>query len=119
MKKIIPSVIAFFAPVVAFAQFGNTVASGQDVGGVLNIVDFLLGTAIPIIVTLAVAWFFWGVVMYFISNDEEKKKKARSQMIMGIIGIFVIVALWGIIGLLSNTLNIGIGGTGEGVIPTI
>ncbi len=120
MKKIIPTIIGMLLPVAAFAQCqGVTEAQGQDATGVLNIIDGILGIAIPIIVTLGVAYFFFGVVKYITAKDDEGKKEARSTMISGITGLFVIVALWGIIALLSNTLGIGIGGSGAGVVPTI
>lgn len=121
MKKIFPVVLGVFAPFVAFAQLNNVnvetgATSGQEV---LEVVDEIIGIVIPIIVALGVLYFFWGVIQYVTAKDEEKKKEARSTMISGIVGLFVIVALWGIIALISRTFNIGIGGSGSQVIPEV
>lgn len=115
LQKIAASLGVFFAPAVALAQtqFGNSnIGQGQTAGNVLNIVANILNTIIPILITLAVVYFIWGVLSYaFIAKEEDAKKKAREIMLNGIIALFVILAVWGILGLISSTLGIGVGGT--------
>ncbi|MDE2031289.1 MAG: hypothetical protein KGI58_03480 [Patescibacteria group bacterium] len=99
MKKIILFGVAIsVAPFIAFAATAFSV---------LATVNQILATIIPILITLAVVYFIWGVIQYTLSTDEEKKKKARSTIIQGLIGLFVIIAFWGIIGILTNTFGIG------------
>jgi Na+/proline symporter len=125
MKKIFPVLFGILIPFVpfsaAFAQITGANPDEQSADGqeVLGIVEQLINIIIPIIVALGVLFFFWGVIQYVTAKDEEKKKEARSTMISGIVGLFVIVALWGIIALISNTFNIGIGGSGANVIPEV
>lgn len=78
-----------------------------------------LGFIIPILITLAVVWFIWGVITYVITGDEEKKKKATGMIIGGLIGLFVIVAFWGIIRLVTNTFGVGPEQLNEDAIPCI
>ncbi len=118
MKKFLQKIAAFatvaFAPVMALAQnqFGNSnIGQGQTAGGVLTIVAGILNTLIPILITLGVIYLIWGVITYITAKEEEKKKEARSVMISGAIGLFFILAIWGIIGLISSTLGVGVGGT--------
>jgi len=96
-------------PVVAFAQnaaqlCGNFANRGTietlvcRIGGILNII-------IPILIVLGVLYFVWGVVSYVIGGDEEAKKKGRDKIIYGIIGLAVIVGVWGLVGILNRTLN--------------
>lgn len=100
MKKYIAfSAVATFAPFVAFAA--PTAIS------ILAMVQNILNIVIPILITLAVVYFIWGVIQYTVSSDEEAKKNARSKIIMGLIGLFVIVAFWGIINLIMNTFDVG------------
>lgn len=111
MKKFIIGVL-LLGPAVAFAQplsqFQNfVVALG-------NIVDLL----IPILITLAVVMFFWGLVKYIANaSDETAKEGGKSLMIWGMIAIFVMVALWAILGFIQTQLGIT-GNITPGTAPT-
>jgi len=63
----------------------------------------------PIIIFLfaaAVAYFLYGVVQYLMNPDnEEIRKKSKSQMVWGIIGLFIMVGVFGIMTLIKNTLG--------------
>jgi len=96
-----------FLPMLAFAQ-------QQDIPGVLTIISRILNTVIPILITLGVIFFIWGVIQYVTAKDEEKQKEARQTMIYGIIGLFVIVSIWGLVGLLTKTFGINPAGGGPG-----
>jgi len=62
---------------------------------------------IPLIFALAIVLFVWGVVQYVINDNEEAKKaRGRQFMIWGIIGITVMVSVWGLVGILGNTFGI-------------
>lgn len=79
-----------------------------------NISDLLnLGTCIisqsliPLLIAVAVVAFIWGVIIMVINPDnEDKKKQGKSFMIWGIIALFVIVSIWGLVALLSNTIGL-------------
>jgi zinc transporter ZupT len=74
----------------------------------INYIICIIGkSVIPLILTLAVATFVWGVVQYVINDQEEaKKEKGRMFMIWGVIGITVMVSVWGLVGILGSTFNI-------------
>lgn len=82
-------------------------ADGPDAFSILLVINNLLNWIIPILITLAVVYFIWGVIQYTVSSDEEAKKNARGKIIQGLIGLFVIVAFWGIIALITNTFGVG------------
>lgn len=115
MKKkliVLLSSVLSFMPLMALAQ--NNVSKCSLVkDGVTTIEDIIckigdiLNIIIPILVVLGVVYFVWGVVTYVISNDEEAKKAGRDRMIYGIIGLVVIIAMWGLVGLVSNTFGLG------------
>ena len=66
------------------------------------------------IFSLAVAAFVWGVVQYVINSDDEaKKSKGRDFMIWGIIGLTVMVSVWGLVKVVSSTFGI------QNVIPQV
>ncbi len=73
-----------------------------------NIVDIF----IPLLMTIAIAVFLYGIVLYISSGgDAEKEKTARGYIIYGIIGLFVLVAFWGLVTVLANTFGISSGTT--------
>lgn len=100
LKKLIPSV-AFFFPFVLLAQDLESI--GFKIQDILNLV-------VPIIMTLALIYFFIGLGKYILSaGDEEKKGEGRNIMIYGVIALFVMAAVWGLVGVLINTFDIDAG----------
>ncbi len=111
MKRVLASVLVGFTPLFAFA----TTYGGGGVAGLLDLFKSLLNLAFPILISLAVVYFIFEVFRYTIAGDEEAKGKAKSGIIWGIVGIFVMVSIWGLVGILSATLGPA-GGTGAPVI---
>ena len=105
-KKILASVTLLSAiPYVAVAAADMTYFEGfiTDVKGVLN-------SLVPVLIAAAVAFFLWGVLQFVASGDDEEKRKAgRSRMINGIIAIFVMVSIWGLINFLGDITGVGSG----------
>lgn len=111
MKKIIAFGIGLgVAPFVVFAA---------DAFSIITVINKILATIIPVLITLAVVYFIWGVIQYTVSNDEEAKKGARSKIIQGLIGLFIIVAFWGVIRLITNTFGVGPEQLNSNAIPCI
>ncbi|MHB0978118.1 MAG: hypothetical protein ACYC1K_01795 [Minisyncoccota bacterium] len=108
MKKFIVSALAF-TPMFVFAQ-GNL----SNVGTLLDGLKRLVGVATPLVMGIALLGFFWGLAMYiFNSADEDKRKEGKHIMLWGIIALFVMVAVWGLVGFISTALlgNTTTGGT--------
>lgn len=103
MKKFVYSAVSFLFPVVAFAQTLNFEQLNTPITGLGNIINRL----IPLIIGAAVLVFLWGVLKYVISGDnEEKRADAKWFMIWGIVALFVMVSVWGLVRILQNTLGV-------------
>ncbi|MDP3726547.1 MAG: hypothetical protein Q8R36_05125 [bacterium] len=103
MKKIISSIaFLWMLPLFAFAQFITFGAGSNPFLTILLRVKDLLDTAVPIVITLALIYFIYGVGSYVVAKDDEKKTEARNVMIYGTIGLFFIVSVWGIVTLLQQ-----------------
>jgi len=104
MKKVIALCLSFLAPVLAFAQTTpvTNISSGFKFATALfnNITIFIFG--------LAVVWFLWGVFKYVVASagDEEAHKAARNMVIQGIIGLAVMLSVYGLISFLTSSLNL-------------
>jgi len=59
-----------------------------------------------LIIGLAVLYFLLGLLKYIQSvGDETKHKEGITMMTYGIIGIFVMVSLWGLVHVLKSTFT--------------
>ncbi|MEI6580632.1 MAG: pilin [bacterium] len=119
MKKqliVLSSLGLVLAPLFVFAQnFAQCGSTQMGIGAVLCKIASILNTIIPIIVVLGVVYFVWGVVQYVISSDEEAKKTGRMRMLYGIIGLVVIVGMWGLVRIVTNTFDLN--NTQQGLNP--
>ena len=69
-----------------------------------NIISDVIKPVIPLLIGLAVVFFIIGIIKFIASaGDEDKRREGKNIMVWGIIGLFVIVSMWGLVGLLSNT----------------
>lgn len=108
MKKIIAFGIAL-SPAIAFAQVSAGVRDAN------SLVDWLVSAfniASGLILAAAVVFFLWGVFQYVMAaGDEDAQKTGRAHIINGIIGIAVMVSVWGLVNFftrsagLSNTVQ--------------
>jgi FtsH-binding integral membrane protein len=73
---------------------------------------------IPIVFALCVLAFFWGTAKYIrtASDNPDDLNEAKNFLIYGLIGLFVAVSLWGLIGLMQGFL--GANTNGQGITPT-
>lgn len=118
LKYLIPSA-ALLAPAFAFA-------SSTTIQNVLCTIGQLVGQATPIVAALALLAFFWGLAMYVFSlsgssdasahmgggygiqaaASPQGKKMGRTVMLYGIIVLFVMMSIWGIVTLLQDTFGL-------------
>ena len=64
----------------------------------------IVNNVIILIVGLAVAYFLWGVAKYILHSDDAKaREEGKNMMIYGVIALFVMVSMWGLVNLLDTT----------------
>jgi len=102
MKKLYPLTI------LALPMFAS---AATDIHDILDTVQGLIETVIPIVIGIAVLMFLWGIAQYIVSKDSEKQAEARNIIIYGVIVLFAMVAIWGLVEVLSETFGIGAGTT--------
>lgn len=100
MKKLhsILSVLAGAYPYAALAQ-------GPNLGSLIDQVLRLLNSVIPIIMAIALIYFMWGMTQY-IKGAGDAKQEGRQIMIWGIIALFVMTSVFGLVNVLGRTLNL-------------
>jgi hypothetical protein len=100
MKKFIASLFVL-APGIAAAAYE---ASSLD--EIIDSFNDIVNQAIPVLITFAVLYIIFAVVRYIIAGDDEKKKEGKNMVLWGIGGLFIILSIWGLVNILTNTFSL-------------
>ncbi len=75
----------------------------QFIGKLYGIINVI----VPFIVGLAVFTVFWGIFGYITkAGEEEKRAEAKNFILYGLLGIFMMLSLWGLVGIVVNSFGI-------------
>jgi len=67
----------------------------------------IINPLIVFLFALAVVYFIYGLIRYLLNPDnEEIRKGSRQHMLWGIIGMFIMISVFGILSLIMNTLGV-------------
>ena len=67
----------------------------------------ILNPIIWLLFACAVGYFLYGVFVFIQNQDnEEAQKTGKNHMLWGILGIFFMIAVYGILGLIAKTLGV-------------
>lgn len=96
-----------FLSLGALVFFPNV--SNAQIGLKELIIDagYIINLLIPIAASLALLYFFWGLAKFvWNSGSEDGVEEGRQVMKWGIVALFVIVSIWGIVFFIQEQLNI-------------
>ncbi len=84
-------------------SFKDWVGSGS-----IGFIGLLNTVVVPVIFAFAFASFIWGVVNYFFlsAGDEGKRAEGKQFVFWGILGMVVLLSVWGFVNLVLSTLGI-------------
>ncbi|MES2985544.1 MAG: hypothetical protein V4686_00255 [Patescibacteria group bacterium] len=105
MKLLLSILTLALTPVFAFAQGAAPVT--RTVDGFLNYLIYIAGRALPLLILAAVVLLLFGIVnTFFFQSDGEKRKEGKSFIIWGIVALFVMVSVWGLVNILRSTFQL-------------
>lgn len=110
MKKVLLASTALVLPFVTKAESHPlvTVTTGNELGNLTSLAEALGGlinTLLPVIFALALLYFFWGLAKFVMSSGEDKES-GKNIMIWGIVALFVMASVWGIVGFIQEALGV-------------
>ena len=75
-----------------------------------GLVDKAVDLATPfigVLITLALLFFIYGVIQFISSaGDESKRTEAKATISWGILALFVMVSVWGLVYFISDSLGL-------------
>ena len=111
LKTLPAAAISFFTPLVSSADVvdrarclaEDLTGSGGGITCLLVKFQEFLNMLLPVLASLALVGFFYGLVKYvFSAGDEDAKDQAKQVIIAGILALFLMAAIGGIIDFLLN-----------------
>jgi hypothetical protein len=102
LKKVLTSAGLFLTPALAFAQIniGSNVSDLKD--NIQGIFDLLA----PILIAVVVIYLLYGAFLFALAGgDDDKKKKGKDILLYGLIGVFLIVSIIGLINFVIGSIN--------------
>ena len=105
MKKSIGIVLGtMLTPFIASAAVFT--APATSIGSLATWFSQIFNVATTLILSAAVVFFLFGVFQYVMAaGDAAAQKTGRSHIINGLIGIAVMVSVWGLVTFFTNSLG--------------
>jgi K+-transporting ATPase A subunit len=89
----------------------RTTYFGKLIISVTHVVSLLL----PLSVILALAYFLWGLTQFiFNAGSEANVKVGRDRMFWGVVTLFVMISVWGLVSFLGGVFNVNTRTSGGG-----
>lgn len=106
--KYISLITLYTFPAITFAQLNG-------LRGLLTQFRSLLNLIIPVIFGLALVYFLWGTSQFILNaGDAKTREEGKQKMIWGIVALFVMVSIYGILSAIGTLVGIPVetsGGT--------
>jgi len=92
---------------LAFILVPVTVSAQVTVQTIITAFTNALGGLVVVAAAIALMVFIWGIVLFVArSGDENAVQEGKKRMMWGVIGLFLIVSIWGLINLLMEMFGV-------------
>jgi len=96
------------ASVLSALVFGAAATDLNFFTGLVTQLQSLVNLLVPLVIAIGLLLFIWGLVQYIVvSGDEAATEEGRRKMVWGVIALFVIVSVWGLVALLGQLTGVG------------
>lgn len=102
-------------PVTGVLLLAPAIAGAAGLLDTINVVNRILSAIVPLLITVALIVFIWGLIKYLTKIGDEGERQAGIQlMLWGVVAIFVMSSVWGLVALLQNTFSVQ---RNEAIVP--
>lgn len=102
-KKNLVIIMLTFLPMITFAAGSASITFKGFVSNLMNQINILP----QIIFALAFMFFLYNIMSYIQANDPKQIQEASKMITYSIIGLFVMVSVWGLVNVIINSTGIG------------
>jgi hypothetical protein len=111
MRKIFNKIFLFtlpFFPSITFADISCEQITRDNISGILKWASCILGKQVlPVLITLGVVGFIYGIIKFYLyPGNEKEKEKGKEFITKGLIALFIMVSFWGIINIFISTFDL-------------
>ncbi len=88
--------------------FNDALGAGsgeKDLKWLIALFTDLLNRLVPLIFAMAVVVILWGIAQS-ISGSEEKRKAGKDIILWGVVGLFAMLSIWGLVNILVGTFDL-------------
>ena len=110
---IVFGVVSVLSPKLAYAVASTGGSSGLLSGDatlktLISGIITIMSSIVPLLIGAAVVFFLYGVLVFIVkssSGNADGRKEGRNFMVFGIIGIAVMVSVWGLVMFVTASLG--------------
>lgn len=96
-----PIAVTFISAVFPVATHAQTIRA------FLTQVQWIANLLIPIIVSIVLMFFFWGVAIFMLNaGDSKQREDGKRKMLWGIIAVFVVLSILPIIQMIGSFVGV-------------
>lgn len=89
------------------APFAAHAANVNNLGDLATFFLGILNSLIPILIGIALVFFLYGLLRYVLMGaNEDVRGEAVWYMVLGIVGLTIMVGIWGIVNILLSSFGI-------------
>jgi len=93
-------------------SLGSVVNDSCNPGSITSLKDLIMNLFIgcllkpltQLLIGISLVVFLWGIFK-FVKSDGDDKQAGRELMFWGIVALFVMISMWGLVAILRNTFN--------------
>ena len=88
--------------------FNDSLGSGsgqKDLKWLIGLFIDLIRRVIPLIFAMSVVVILWGITQS-LSGSDEKRTEGKAIIIWGVVGLFAMISIWGLVNILSGTFQL-------------
>jgi hypothetical protein len=75
---------------------------------IASINKYIVNPFIGLLFVLATVWFLVGLARYFLAGNPEDRATGQRHMVWGLVGMFVMISVFGIMKIVVNTFGINL-----------
>lgn len=74
-----------------------------------NAVKLIIQPLIGLLFALALVYFLWGAAQFVLNSGESQgREKGKKAMVWGLVGLFIMTAVFGILSIITNTFGVAL-----------